>query len=264
MRTAAPTFRHADGDGDSTAAIEGWHLLGMAISDYFKGRYQSHSAWLIQEDGESWPLAVGDFFRDPEAFPDAELTALELCTGKVLDVGAGAGCHALALQDRGIEVRAVDVCPQAVAVMHSRGVRRAIAGDFFDDACDDALAGSYDTLLLLMNGIGLVGDLAGLGRFFDRARTLLAENGQILFDSCDLRQIGNDRELRRIEARVREGRYLGETVQQILYRDLRGAPLAWLYVDPDTLGRYARLAGWQSQIVFEDDEGAYLARLVRM
>jgi len=118
--------------------------------------------------------------------------------------------------------------------------------------------------LLLMNGIGLVGDLAGLGRFFDRARALIAEGGQILFDSCDLREIGNPRELRRIEDRVRQGRYRGETFQQLLYRDLRGARLAWLYVDPETLGRHARWAGWQSQVVFEDGEGGYLARLVRM
>jgi SAM-dependent methyltransferase len=244
----------------SNPGVEAWGLLGMAIADYHAGRYQRHSAWLLQEDGECWPLAVGDFFRDPDDFPAAEATALDLCTGTVLDVGAGAGCHALVLQEREVDVRAVDVSPDAVAVMESRGVRRAMIGDFFDPA----LSGTYDTLLLLMNGIGLVGDLAGLERFFDRARDLLAEGGQVLFDSCDLQAIDSPRELDRIASRVRAGRYRGETFQQILYRDLRSAPLAWLYVDPETLGRYATLAGWHCQVVFEDDDGGYLARLVTM
>ena len=118
--------------------------------------------------------------------------------------------------------------------------------------------------LLLMNGIGLVGDLEGLGRFFDRAQTLVAAGGQILFDSCDLQRIGNERELRRIQDRIRRGRYRGETLQQIHYRGLRAEPMAWLYVDPETLELHARLAGWQSQVVFEDDDGSYLARVVRM
>jgi SAM-dependent methyltransferase len=244
----------------SIPRVEAWGLLGMAIADYFAGRYRRHSAWLIQEDGESWPLPVGEFFRGLDDLPAAETTALELCAGKVLDVGAGAGCHALALQDQEIDVRAVDVCPAAVDVMRRRGVRRVEVADFFDPA----LTGSFDTLLLLMNGIGLVGDLAGLGRFFDRAGALLADGGQVLFDSCDLREIGNHREIERIESRVREGRYRGETIQQLHYRDLRGSPLTWLYVDPETLDHQAALAGWQSQVVFEDEEGGYLARLVRM
>ncbi len=242
------------------AAVESWGLLGLAIADYYEGRYERHSAWLIQEDGECWPFSVAAFFRGPDELPDAELTALELCAGRVLDVGAGAGCHALILQDHGLDVAAIDICPDAVSVMHRRGVRDARVADFFDPT----LQGPFDTLLLLMNGIGLVGDLAGLERFFERAQHLLAEGGQILFDSCDLRHIDHPRELHRVEARRQQGRYHGETYQQFLYRDLRGVSLPWLYVDPETVDHYARRAGWHRQIVFEDDEGTFLARLVRM
>ena len=69
------------------------------------------------------------------------------------------------------------------------------------DVFAPALRGPWDTLLLLMNGIGVVGDLAGFDRFLDGARGLLAADGQILFDSCDLRQIGDAGERRRIAER---------------------------------------------------------------
>ncbi len=244
-----------DGPGRRSSA---WKILGRALLDYDAG-YRGVDLLVIQEDGEGWPLDAGDFFRRNDQLPAAEASALELCRGRVLDLGAGAGCHALALQERGLEVGALDVSPGAVAVMRRRGVRRSWVADVFAPA----LGGTWDTLLLLMNGIGLVGDLAGLDRFLDRAGELLAGGGQVLFDSCDLRRIGNASEQRRIADRRRRGRYFGETRQRISYSGHGSAVLAWLYVDSETLRRHAGRRGWESQVIFEDAAGSYAVRLVR-
>lgn len=253
---AAPT---PDSPDDQPTRRSGaWKILGRALLDHDAGD-RGADLLVTQEDGEGWPLRVADFFRRADQLPAAEAAALELCRGRVLDLGAGAGCHALALQEQGLEVWAVDVSPGAVAVMRRRGVRRSLVADVFAPA----LRGPWDTLLLLMNGIGLVGDLAGLDRFLDRAATLLADGGQILFDSCDLRRIGNAGEQRRIARRRRQGRYRGETLQQISYPGHGCAVLAWLYVDAETLRRHAGRRGWESQVVFEDGAGSYAARLVR-
>ena len=237
------------------AETDPWTPLGRLLADYFEGR-QDAEAEVIWEDGARSPLPATLFFRRPEEFLETELTALELCRGRVLDAGAGAGRHALVLQERGFEVCALDVCPQAVEIMRRRGVAEARVGDLFTET-----SGAYDTLLLLMNGIGLVGDLAGLDRFFDHAGRLLAPGGQVLLDSSDLRLTDDVRELERLVTRVRAGNYRGETRQQIEYRGCRGAPLDWLYVDAATLRSRARRHGWLSQVVFEQGGGRYLARL---
>lgn len=239
------------------AAADPWTPLGQLLADHHDGRADAE-ATVIWEDGSRMPLPGSVFFRRPEAFSSAEAAAVELCHGPVLDAGAGAGCHALALQERGIDVHALDVCPQAVEVMRRRGVREARLGDLFAETSN-----GYETLLMLMNGAGLVGELAGLERLFTAAGRILGDGGQILLDSADLRLTDDAEELQRLVRRVREGRYRGETRQQIEYRGRCGAPFPWLYVDGRTLRHQARRYDWTSQVVYEGDDGTYLARLTR-
>ena len=77
--------------------------------------------------------------------------------GPVLDLGAGAGRAALYLQDRGIEVTAVDSSPGAVEVCRLRGVRDVCLADL-SDAPDDRRWGA---VLLLCGNLGLGGSWDG-------------------------------------------------------------------------------------------------------
>ena len=70
---------------------------------------------------------------------------------------------------------------EAVEVMRGRGVADARCGGL-----DEVSGERFDTVVLLMHGIGLVGTLGGLARFLGRIPTHLAEYGQIIFDSADL------------------------------------------------------------------------------
>lgn len=82
--------------------------MGAAIRDYFR---QGKSAQLkvlssLFDDDE---MPVAHLFRSYHEMPPLEQRALNEARGKVLDVGAGAGCHALALQERGLDVTAGEV-----------------------------------------------------------------------------------------------------------------------------------------------------------
>ena len=81
------------------------------------------------EDDE---LPVSHLLRTPDEMPEIERKALDMSYGKILDVGAGAGCHSLALQEMGHEVTAIDISPLCCEAMERRGIKDVRHVDLFD------------------------------------------------------------------------------------------------------------------------------------
>jgi SAM-dependent methyltransferase len=224
-------------------------ILGQAISDYYN--YQRDQIlWVHDKFGPKVEMPVATYFRNEDKMPELELAALNLCTGKVLDIGAGAGSHSLALEDRKIKVTAIDISPLAVEVMTMRGVTKAEVQDIF------AYSGKkYDTLFLLMNGIGLCQNIAGLRRFLQQAKKLLKPGGRLLFDSSDVAYLFED------DIPVLD-HYYGEVACRYEYKKQKSDWFTWLYIDRDTLAMIASDEGWNTEIVTEDASGQYLAMLM--
>lgn len=230
--------------------------MGRAIRDYyFGGRAERLRVLSSMFDEDEMP--VPHLFRQPTEMNVLERMALLLAHGRVLDVGAGAGCHSLPLQARGLQVRAIDVSPLSVETMRARGVKDVQLADFFDDD----LGTGYDTILMLMNGIGICGGLDELPTFFARIDQLLAEGGCVFTDSCDLRYILGDDE-GNLDLDDFEG-YYGEVDYRMQYADTLGEPFNWLYIDFDTLARAAQAAGFRAELLREGESNDYLAKLVR-
>ncbi|PRD54567.1 class I SAM-dependent methyltransferase [Sphingobacterium gobiense] len=199
-------------------------------------------------DIEEMPIEV--FFRDETDFPELEHIALALCDGHVLDVGAGVGSHALYLQDKGFQVDALEISEAACSIMKQRGVQHIIREDFF------ALKqGNYDTLLLLMNGIGLAGTIMGFRELLRHSKKLLSDKGQLLFDSSDISYLYDEYRIPKPE------HYFGEIRFQYEYKGNLGKPFQWLYIDQQELIKIAHEEGWVVQILFEDDNDQYLVRM---
>ena len=184
---------------------------------------------------------------------------MDLCRGYVLDIGAGAGCHSLALQDRGIRVLAIDISSHAIEVMAKRGVKEVRQADVFE-FCER----KFDTLLMMMHGIGIVGNLPGLDRFLAHAHKLLKPDGQIVFDSFDVCCTDDSKNLAYQKANRQSGIYFGEVRTRIEYKRQIGPFFNWLNIDPETLNDHANRFGWSCQIVCCEDTGDYLAELTPM
>ena len=232
-----------------------YNLHGVSLLDYFNG----DTSATIAVYGELVPrreVPVNLFFREPADFPMLEKKAIELCRGRVLDIGAGAGCHSLALQDRGLSVMALDFLPECVEVMKGRGVREAHCANIhtFQSA-------PFDTLLSLMNGTAMVRDIAGLQPFLRDTRRLLKADGQFLVDSTDMRRVAAPGIQAYLEKKRNKGEYFGEMNLQLEYKGRRGAPFTQLYVDAETLSDHASQSGWACEIVEREESGRYLARL---
>lgn len=228
--------------------------MGRAIAEYYeKGRAERLRVLSPMFDEDEIP--VGMLFRSYGEMTAMERKALEMARGKTLDVGAGAGCHSLVLQERLADVTAIDISPMAAETMRRRGVRNVMELDFFD------MKGQFDTILMLMNGIGIVGTIGRLPMFFRHLDTILAPGGQLLCDSSDISYVFTDED--GTPHYPDTGRYYGELQYRMQYRDTRGEPFGWLYVDADTLKRIAAENGYRAEVVMEGDHYDYLARITK-
>lgn len=222
-------------------------VFGKALTDFYKTGAADvlllHNSYDKPEE-----MPIDFFFRDDEEMPVLELQALRMCKGKVLDVGAGVGSHALVLQAFNTDVTAIDVSEAAVNIMKNRGVKKVLLQDIF------TYTEKFDTILMLMNGIGLTGTLVGFKNFLEKLKDLMNPGGQVLFDTSDIAYLYQD-------LPKPQNLYYGEVSYQYEYNGEKGNWFNWLYVDPETVKKMASEAGWVSEIIFDDEEDQYLVRL---
>ena len=183
-----------------------------------------------------------------------ERAALQYAEGRILDVGAGAGCHSLALKHMGKDVTAIDISPLSVAVMNERGVDARLV-DFYDES----YAEKFDTILLLMNGTGIMGNLDNAQKFFASLKRLLNPGGCVYVDSSDLRYLFEEEDGSLMIDLADD--YYGLLDYQMQYKDVVGEPFDWLYLDFNTLAYYAENNGFNAEVVAEGEHYDYLARL---
>ncbi len=201
-------------------------------------------------DDDIIPLEV--LFRKYDEMPNIEKMALDRCKGKILDVGAGAGVHALYLQDHGFDVTCIDVSPGAVEYMKKVELK-AERTNFFSLKDEQ-----YDTILMLMNGIGIAGKLSNLERTLIQAKSLLKPGGKLLCDSSDVKYLYEDEEGGLwIDLNTE---YYGNFRFQMKYKKEKGPWFDWLYVDFDNLFQIAKKVGFKAIRVVEEDDH-YLAEL---
>lgn len=230
--------------------------MGTALQEYIrKGKASKLRVLSSLFDEDELPVSL--LFRKEKDMSDIERAALDLARGHVLDVGAGAGCHTLALQNKGLEVTAIDISPLSVQVQRERGVRDARLVNLFDPT----FAEQYDTILFLMNGSGIIGKLENMPAFFDKMNLLLAKGGRIYMDSSDLRYIfENEDGSMDIDLNAA---YYGEVDYQMKYRNIAGPKFDWLYIDFETLSYYASEYGFTVTKILEGSHYDYLACIER-
>ena len=230
-------------------------LMGKAIWDF----YQNKSADdLLTETSisEIDELPVEYFFRDFDEMNLLEQKALELSTGKILDIGAGAGSHSLYLQnEKKLEVFALDNSPKSVEVCQLRGVKNVWCSDILDFPVQ-----TFDTILLLMNGTGIFESLDKIDFYLEKLQSLLNEKGQILIDSTAILYMYDRDEDGGVM--VPADRYYGEVDYFIHYQLDTENPTKWLYLDFETFKRAAENNGFEIEKILQEED-SYLAKLTK-
>lgn len=232
-------------------------LIGQAILDY--QLTQKPAVILTETDiSEAEEMDVSYWFRSYKEMPELEQLALKKSKGKILDIGCGAGSHALYLQEKNLDVTAIDISPKAIEACQLRGVKKVQLLNVLDLKDQQ-----YDTLLLLMNGTGIFGRLIHITRYLEHLKCLLTPTGQILIDSSDLIYMFDEDEDGGKWIPMDNKDYYGELVFQVHYKGETEDAFDWLYLDYNTLQNAAHGSGLECELVYEGENYEYLARLTR-
>ncbi|MDQ0065374.1 ubiquinone/menaquinone biosynthesis C-methylase UbiE [Chryseobacterium lathyri] len=230
-------------------------LMGKAVWDYFHNENPEdlQTETSISELDE---LPVEYLFRDFEEMNDIEQEALELAQGKILDIGAGAGSHALYLQNkRNLDVLALDISPKSIEVCKLRGIKKTMCENMLNFSGE-----SFDTVLLLMNGTGIFESLEKIDAYLQKLYALINDNGQILIDSTDILYMFDRDEDGGVY--IPAGGYYGELDYVVHYKGESEDPIKWLYLDFTTLKNAAENNGFKVEKVMQDED-SYLASLTK-
>lgn len=225
-------------------------VFEQAMLDFYhqqqRGELLIHNTYGVPDE---MPLEV--YFRSEKELNNLELYALELCAGRVLDVGAGAGAVSLVLQSRNSAVVSLEISRVFCNIMKELGVKNILNGDFLKQRPNE----QYDTLLMLMNGFGFCGSIDRLPDLFKAIDRHLKPGGQVIFDSSDISYL------------YKEGKptdyYFGEMSYQYEYKGIKGPWFKWLYIDANTFSAEADKYGFAMQLLMTEETGQYLGRLVR-
>jgi SAM-dependent methyltransferase len=163
----------------------------------------------------------------PRAWPAHERVALRFARGRVLDVGCGAGRHALYLQGRGHEVAGIDISPLAVATAKRRGLRRAYVMGIAD--LPGGL-GRFNTVLLLGANFGLLQSKAKAPHLLGRLAQSTSDGARIIASTLDPYRTREPRHLAYHRANRRRGRLGGQVRLRVRYKDLATGWFDYLFV----------------------------------
>ncbi len=230
---------------------------GSALMDYFNGNLKAELIFR-RDDGKEFVLPVSVFYRDRNNFTSIEEEAIKLCKGRVLDIGAGTGSQSLVLKQLNMSVTSIDIDSNATDIMKKRGLEDVHCCSVFEYKNK-----SFDTLLMLGHGIGMVETVAGLDMFLEHAQDLLNTGGQLLLDSLDVRKTTDEGNLAYHEKNRKEGIYIGQIRMKCEYQGNKGPYYGWLQADEETLKVHSEAKGWSCETIRREENGDYLARLVR-
>ena len=252
LATFAGTFKQRD--SRCFSKVHAVDVFGKALLEYYTapngGILRSHSSLESVEE-----VPVSYFFRDFEQMPSLEQEALRQCRGSVLDIGCAVGSHSLYLQRKGLNCTGIDISSEAIEIARKRGLTHAFCTDIRNYSSD-----SFDTLLLLMNGIGIAGTLRDLPIFLKHLKTLLNPGGQILIDSSDIIYMfeSDDDGGVWVPGNVS---YYGEVHYQWEYKGDFGSTFPWLFLDFNTLKEQGSRLGLEAEILQKGPHFDYLVRL---
>ena len=232
--------------------------FGEAYMAYLNGEPSNH--YVERDDGNiSESDSAYYYFRTYDEWKLYEQQAIQEAKGRVLDIGLGAGRHALYLQEKGLKVVGIDTSPLAIQVSQRRGVKDARVMSLFDlDFPDD----SFDTVLMLGQNLAL-GDIEDMRGYLSRLYEITRPDGIIIGEARDPSNTNSPEHIAYQKRNWKAPFKAGLVKIRIGFRDGVGEWFNLFLLDSETLEDVIKPTGWSIGKVYRSDTGMYIAILTK-
>jgi SAM-dependent methyltransferase len=231
--------------------------FGHNMLDHLNGR-GGHE--IVERDDGYFNVSLGPtiYFAEYDEWSEIDQAAIDFVRGRVLDVGCGAGRHALYLQARGFDVLGVDVSPRAIEVCRARGL---INARLLSITQISRRLGIFDTILMLGNNFSLVANPKRARWLLKRFRSATSESGRIIAQTRDPYKTDVVEHLAYHERNRQNGKMAGEARIRVRYKKYVTPWLDFLMVSQDEMKTMIEGTGWAIATVFDGANGVYTALL---
>lgn len=231
-------------------------VWGAMYRDHFEGQVFPHV--IERDDGLAHQMESADaYFKAPRS--ELERRLLARLEGPVLDLGAGAGSHALYLQGRGLVTTAIDSSPCAIEVCRRRGCRDARVMDLRQLTLE---RGHYAAFIVMGNTLGIHQTPESLPAFLNGLAEAARPNACLLCATLDPLHTTDPRHLSYHARNRARGQPPGLSIIRLRYRAMVDdwVPL-WM---PTADELTTAVAGSAWRLVEEHPTGANRLRLLRL
>jgi len=260
-----------DGADDGASERPGEPQTGDAFGEMLRDHHAGEETYQIIERDDGWigPSAGGEhYFSEFDEWTELEQRAMDHAEGRVLDVGCGAGRHALYLQNEGHDVTGIDLSPGAVAVARERGVEDVQEVDVADvaEAFD---ADTFDSVVMMGNNFGLVGTADRAPEILDALAEVATDDATLVAQTRHPTVTDDDDHVAYHEFNRERGRLPGALRIRVRYGGLATEWSDYLMAAPETMADLAGETPWELDETLEPDEqltdagGDYVGILTR-
>jgi SAM-dependent methyltransferase len=222
-------------------------------------KHQTATAEIIERDDDYIDTGsdAGLYFTEYAQWSPLERRAVEFAKGRTLDIGCGAGRHAIYLQEKGFDVTGIDNSPGAIKVCKLRGLKKALIRPIED--VDKFKTNSFDTIQMLGNNFGLFGN-------FDNARLILKKfsrittpDAQIIAETRNPYLTNEPEHLTYHRLNKRRSRMGGQLRMRVRFGKSIGEWFDYLFVSPEEMQNIFENTDWQIKEFIEPEAASYFA-----
>jgi len=233
--------------------------FGHALYDY----YTNQGGYIILERNDrliGGALGLSVYFTEYKDWPESNKQAMKYVSGRVLDIGCGAGRHILYLQEKGFDVLGIDSSAMTVKTCLSRGVKNIKQLSINQIDCT---LGKFNTILMLGNNFGLFGDFKKAKRLLKKFHEITFDNAKIIVESKDPHKSQLPEHTEYLKSNIQKNRMPGQMRIRGRYKRYQTDWYDYLLVSKNEMQKIIDGSGWEIE-KFIDSEDLYIVILKKV